>query len=90
MCIWAWENRIQTIQNNIIMSRVAKLVTITLTTRVVVDENATENDIMALALPRLTDKLINEPFEHLEEIIDDIEVPYDSEWDEYDPVSCGE
>lgn len=65
------------------MGKVAKLVTITLTTRVVVDENATENDIMTLALPRLTDKLINEPFEHLEEIIDDVEVPYDHLYDEY-------
>jgi hypothetical protein len=65
------------------MGKVAKLVTITLTTRVVVDENAIENDIMTLALPRLTDKLINEPFEHLEEIIDDVEVPYDHLYDEY-------
>jgi hypothetical protein len=65
------------------MGKVAKLVTITLTTRVVVDENAIENDIMTLALPRLKDKLINEPFEHLEEIIDDVEVPYDHLYDEY-------
>jgi|688.fasta_scaffold121655_7 hypothetical protein len=71
------------------MGKIAKLVTITLTTRVIVNEDDTEDDIMALALPRLTDKLINEPFENLEGIINDIEVPYSS-WDEYDPVSCGE
>lgn len=72
------------------MNEVAKLVTITLTTRIIVDDNATDDDIMALALPRLSYKLTHEPFEHLEGIVDDNEVPYDNAWDEYDPVSCGE
>jgi hypothetical protein len=58
------------------MKKVAKLVYVSLMTRVVVDENATEQDIMELAIPRLSDKLIFEPLEHIESIEDDEEVPY--------------
>ncbi len=72
------------------MSKVAKLVRVTLTTRVIVDENANESDIIDLALPRLVNSLTNDTSENIDDIIDDVECPYDSSWDEYDPVSCGE
>jgi len=57
--------------------KVAKLVYVSLVTRVVVDENATEQEIMELAVPKLSENLMDSPFEHLEDIIDDIECPYD-------------
>jgi hypothetical protein len=63
------------------MGKVAKLVSVTLMTRVVVDENATEQDILELAIPKLSEKLMDEPFEHIEDIEDDIECPYDPDFD---------
>ena len=57
--------------------KVAKLVYVSLVTRVVVDENATEQEIMELAVPKLSENLMDSPFEHLEDIIDDLECPYD-------------
>jgi hypothetical protein len=63
------------------MGKVAKLVSVTLITRVVVDESATEQDILELAIPKLSEKLMDEPFEHIEDIEDDIECPYDSDFD---------
>ncbi len=57
--------------------KVAKLVYVSLMTRVVVDENATEQEIMELAVPKLSENLMDSPFEHLEDIIDDLECPYD-------------
>jgi hypothetical protein len=63
------------------MGKVAKLVSVTLMTRVVVDENATEQDILELAIPKLSEKLMDEPFEHIEDIVDDIECPYDPDFD---------
>jgi uncharacterized protein (UPF0212 family) len=64
------------------MGKIAKLVSVTLMTRVIVDEGATEQDILELAIPKLSEKLMDEPYEHIEEIVDDEECPYDSEFDE--------
>jgi len=61
------------------MKKVAKLVYVSLLTRVVVDENATEQDIMEAAIPKLSEKLMDEPFEHIEQIVDDLECPFDEE-----------
>ena len=57
--------------------KVAKLVYVSLVTRVVVDENATEQEIMELAVPKLSENLMDSPFENLEDIIDDLECPFD-------------
>ena len=65
------------------MGKVAKLVYVSLVTRVVVDENASEQEILELAIPKLSEKLMDEPFEHIEEIVDDEECPYDHLYDEY-------
>lgn len=64
------------------MTKVAKLVYVSLVTRVIVDENADEQTIMELAIPKLSEKLMDEPFEHIEEIVDDTECPFDAETDE--------
>lgn len=58
--------------------KVAKLVYVSLLTRVVVEENATEQEIMELAIPKLSEKLMDEPFENIDEIVDDIECPYNN------------
>lgn len=57
--------------------KVAKLVYVSLVTRVIVDENATEQEIMELAVPKLSENLMDSPFQHLEDIIDDLECPFD-------------
>lgn len=61
--------------------KVAKLVYVSLVTRVVVDENATENQIIAAAKPKLIYKIVDEILEHIEDIEDDTECPYDPEYD---------
>lgn len=61
--------------------KVAKLVTVSLMTRVIVDEDATEQEIMELAYPKLCENFSDAPFEHIEEIVDDLEVPFDLEHD---------
>src|SRR3990172_9904176 len=70
------------IENN--MKKVAKLVYVSLLTRVVVNENATDEEIMETAKPKLIDKIKQEGLENLEEIVDDTEVPYDRIRDKYD------
>lgn len=65
------------------MGKVAKLVCVSLMTRVIVDENASEADILELAGVKLAEKIQNELTEHLESIEDDIECPYDPLYDEY-------
>jgi hypothetical protein len=65
------------------MSKVAKLVSVSLMTRVIVDENASESEILELAGIKLAEKIQNELTEHLESIEDDIECPYDPFYDEY-------
>lgn len=57
------------------MAKVAKLVTITLMTRVVVDENESEENIFDKARPMLKLKAEEEMWENLESIEDDKECP---------------
>ena len=64
------------------MGKVAKLVTITMMTRVIVDENASESDIIELASIRMSEKIQHEFNENLESIVDDTECPYNPEWDD--------
>jgi len=61
------------------MKKVAKLVYVSLLTRVIVDENATEQDILEAAIPKLSEKLLDNPYEHVENIVDDLECPFDEE-----------
>lgn len=68
------------------MGKVAKLVTITMTTRVIVDENASESDIIELASIRMSEKIQHEFNENLESIVDDTECPYNPEWDDEQEV----
>lgn len=63
------------------MGKVAKLVTMTLTTRVIVEDGTSDDKIISLAIPRFIDKVVNEPNEHIEEILDDEECPYDEQHD---------
>lgn len=63
------------------MSKVAKLVYISLATRVVVDENATEDEILNAARSKFIVKVQEELGENLEEILDDTECPYEPEFD---------
>jgi hypothetical protein len=68
--------------------KVAKLVRVSLVTRVIVDVDATEQEIMELAVPKLSENLMDSPFENLDEIVDDVECPYEEEYiDIYASVS---
>lgn len=59
------------------MSKVAKLVYFSLMTRVVVDENATEDDIIKASYPNIQAKIDNRELgDNLEEIDDDLECPF--------------
>ena len=62
--------------------KVAKLVRVMITTRIIVDDNASEEEIMEIALPMLLDNLYTNAFENIEEIVDDTEVPYDPDMDD--------
>lgn len=64
------------------MGKVAKLVWVGFATRVIVDDNASDEQIMELAMPRLIDNLMTNGFENLESIEDDLECPYDPDFDE--------
>ena len=55
---------------------VAKLVTVSLTTRVVVPKDFTEEQIASKAQNRLIQKLEVELIENIEDIVDDKEVPF--------------
>jgi hypothetical protein len=57
--------------------KVAKLVYVSMVTRVIVDENSSETDILIQAQSKFIEKIENEIHEHLEEIIDDEECPYE-------------
>lgn len=61
--------------------KVAKLVTVSLMTRVVVDENASEDEILNAATLKFVEKINNEINEHVEDIVDDEDCPYDPEFD---------
>jgi len=58
------------------MGKKAVLVYVSLMTRVIVDDTASEQDIMELAVPKLSENLMDSPFESIEDIKDDIECPY--------------
>ncbi len=58
------------------MTKVAKLVYVSFITRVVVDENATDDQIIEAAKPNLYEKVRLETGENLEKIEDDTECPY--------------
>lgn len=59
------------------MKKVAKLVYVTLLTRVIVDEDATDEEIIAVAKPNYLDKIHNnELIENIEKIVEDEECPY--------------
>ena len=58
--------------------KVAKLVLVSLMTRIIVDENASNEDILDIARPKFMDKVRDELGENLEDIIDDLEMPYGS------------
>ena len=60
------------------MTKVAKLVLVSLMTRVVVDENATDEQILDAARPNFIEKVNTELGENLEEITNDTECPYGS------------
>jgi hypothetical protein len=64
------------------MRKVAKLVTVTMTTRIIVDENATEEQIIELASIKMSEKIQEEFNQNIESIQDDNECPYDAEFDE--------
>lgn len=61
--------------------KVVKLVYVSLMTRVVVDDNATDEQIVEAAQSKFIDKVTNELFENLEDIVDDEECPYDEKFD---------
>lgn len=61
----------------------AHLVYVSIATRVVVDENATEQDIIELANAQIMDNIVVDGiFENVEEVLDDYECPYDADFDD--------
>jgi hypothetical protein len=65
----------------------AYLVYVSLATRVVVDENATEQDIIELANAQIMDNIIFDGiFENVEEVLDDDECPYDADFDDIQTI----
>jgi hypothetical protein len=56
--------------------KVAKLVYVSFMTRVIVDEDATEEEILGAARPNFIEKVQTELSENLEEITDDTEMPF--------------
>jgi len=65
------------------MAKVAKLVYVSLVTRIIVDDNADEETIREKAAIKTMEKLTDEPLEHIEKIVDDIECPFDDSLDFY-------
>lgn len=60
------------------MKKVAKLVVVSLMARVVVDEDATDEQILDAVRPQFANKVQMELEDHLEEIFDDKECPFRS------------
>lgn len=56
--------------------KVAKLVYVNLLVRVLVDKEADDQEIMELAVPKLSEQLMDSPFEHIDKIVYDNECPY--------------
>lgn len=63
------------------MKKVAKLVYITMATRVIVDEDAQDDEIVEASRKNFILKVKEELHENLEDIVDDIECPYDENSD---------
>ena len=61
--------------------KVAKLVAVSFLTRVIVEENATEEEVLEKAKSNFAFKIEDELSENLEYIVDDIECPYDEKYD---------
>jgi hypothetical protein len=59
------------------MAKVAKLVTVSFTTRVIVEDTASDEEIIEASRGKVAEKVINELQEHLESIEDDTEMPYE-------------
>jgi hypothetical protein len=60
----------------------AHLVYVSMATRVVVDENATEQDIIKLANAQIINNIIADGiFENVEQVLEDNECPYDADFD---------
>ena len=63
------------------MTKVAKLVYVSLMTRVIVEDTATEREILEQCQGKFIEKIEYELSENLEEIVDDEECPYDPKLD---------
>jgi hypothetical protein len=72
-------------QKQIIMAKVAKLVYLSMVTRVIVDEDAREEEIVEASRENFIRKVNLELGENTGEIIDDIECPYDPDLDILQP-----
>ena len=59
----------------------AKLVYLSLMTRVVVEDDADDEIVMDVARQKFADKIQYEYLENVEDIQDDLEMPYDEETD---------
>lgn len=64
------------------MAKVAKLVSISLMTRVVVEDTATEEEILTLTRPRFIEKIRTDLEDNIISIENDTECPYDPETDQ--------
>jgi hypothetical protein len=60
------------------MAKVAKLVSVHLMVRIVVDDTATEEQIFKAARPKLIEAFYEDGMANLDEIKDDTECPYGS------------
>jgi hypothetical protein len=67
---------VDSLSNKIKYGKVAKLVAVSMVTRIIIPENATDEDIKEKALPVFQERLNNEFFENLEFIELDEECPY--------------
>lgn len=80
-----YKNTVKNLDDNIIedlaKKKVAKLVYVSFLTRVIVNEDASDEEIFEAARPELKKKAAEEMFENLEKIKDDTECPYDPETD---------
>ena len=63
------------------MAKTAKLVTVSLITRVVVDDTATDDDIIQQSKQKFIDTINSSLGDHIEDIEDDDECPYDPQRD---------
>jgi hypothetical protein len=58
--------------------QVRKLVRVSLVTSVTVAEDATQEEIMQAAVPKLKESLLDQPMACIDEIVDDNEYPFDT------------